>query len=231
MDERPWQRRLLLRRRPDGVVEASIEDFIHHFRVELVHEAGRVADLRGEPVRAPWSTCPGAATQLDELVGAPLDATPRPQDPTAHCTHLLDLAGVAIRFAATELHERRIDLDVVGWSGPEITATVRRDDGLSLRWRVRDHTIVEPEPYAGRPLGGGFGSWAAASLDPDEAELALLLRRATLMSASRGIDLDALDRLDQSRVIRGSCFASQPARIGLGRRNRGSSLPALPALP
>lgn len=224
MDERPWQRRVLLRRRPDDTVEASIEDFIHHFRLELDHDGCVVTDLRGEAVRAPWSVCPGATSQLGELIGTRLDQAPRPSDPTEHCTHLLDLAGVAIRFAAAAVPSRRIDLEVVGWDGPEAMATARRDDGLALRWTVRDWVVVDPEPYAGRSLGGGFGSWAASSLPGDEAELALLLRRATLMSPSRGIDLDDFDRLSDSRVIRGSCYASRPERIDLGRRNRGSSL-------
>ena len=48
------------------------------------------------------------------------------------------------------------------------------------------------------------------------------------MSASRGIDLDRFDRLSQSAVPPGSCFASQPQRIELARRNRGSSVSELP---
>jgi hypothetical protein len=228
LDARPWQRRVLLHRRSDHVVEASIEDFIHHFRLELEHDLGAVTEVRGEAVRAPWSVCPGATTQLRELVGTPLDRTPRPLDPTEHCTHLLDLAAVAVRFAAASVPSRRIDLEVVGWDGPDARATATRDDGLRLEWTVRDWTVVDPPPYAGRSLGAGFGSWAASSLDGDEAELALLLRRATLMSPSRGIDLDDFDRISESRVIRGSCFASKPERIEVGRRNRGSSLPHLP---
>lgn len=227
MDERPWQRRVLLERRADDVVEASIEDFIHHFRLELEHDGTVITELRGVTVRAPWSICPGATTQLRELIGSRVDQAPRPPDPTEHCTHLLDLAGVAIRFATATDSTRQIDLEVIGWDGPEATATARRDDGLALRWTVRDWTVVDPEPYAGRSLGGGFGSWAASSLTGDEAELALLLRRATLMSPSRGIDLDDFDRLSESRVIRGSCYASRPERIELGRRNRHSSLPQL----
>lgn len=221
---------MLLRRRSDHRVDASIEDFVHHFRVELVHDAERITDIRGEAVRAPWSVCPGATARLRELIGAALDRVPRPADPTEHCTHLLDLAVVAVRFAAAGAPSRRMDLEVVGWDEPELVASARRDDGLSLRWSVRDWTITDPEPYRGRPLGGGFGSWATSELDEDEAELALLLRRATLMSPTRGIDLDDLDRLSESRVIRGSCFASRPERIDLGVRNKGSSLPHLDSL-
>lgn len=158
MDSRPWQRRIILQRRADDVIEASIEDFIHHFRLELEHDGNVVTDVRGEAVRAPWSVCPGATTRLAEVIGSRLDQVLRTADPTEHCTHLLDLAGVAIRFAAAALPSRRIDLEVIGWDGPEATATARRDDGLSLRWIVRDWAVVEPEPYAGRALGGGFGS-------------------------------------------------------------------------
>jgi hypothetical protein len=216
-----------MERRNASSVVASIEDFIHHFRVTLDHDHERVTDIRGEAVRAPWSVCPGATARLGEFLGASLDRPPRPTDATEHCTHLLDLAVVAVRYAGGVVQSRRIDLEVTGWDGPEIAATARRDDGLTLQWSVRNWTIVDPEPYTGRGLGGGFGSWAATDLNEDEGELALLLRRATLMSPSRGIDLDEFDRLSESRVIRGSCFASRPERIGIARRNRGSSLPRL----
>jgi len=220
----PFRRRLVLRRTPEGAVEGAIEDHIHHFQVRVEHRDGRVTAVEGRAVRAPWTLCPGAGAQLAELVGTAVGSQARSGDPTAHCTHLLDLAVVAIRFVADRAVARRFDLTVTGWERAERTATARRDDGLTIRWTVREDTITDPPPYAGRALGAGFTSWAATALDADEAEMALLLRRATWMSASRGIDLDRFDRLSESALPPGSCFASQPERIDLALRNRGSTL-------
>ena len=219
----PFRRRVELSRPEAGVVEAEVEDHIHHFAVRVQHGGGRVSDIAGRAVRAPWSTCPGAAAVLSELVGAPVDDA-RVVDPGAHCTHLLDLALVAVRFAGTDVPARRFDLVVDGWDGPAATATVRRDDGLSLRWSLRGMEIAGPEPYVGHRLGAGFTSWAITTLAADEAELALLLRRAAWMSSSRGIDLDDFDRLSELPIPPGSCFSAQPQRIELARRNVGSSL-------
>lgn len=225
---RPFRRRIALARPTASSVTGAIEDFMHHFEVFVEHRDGVVTDVTGTAVRAPWSLCPGAAAHLQELVGTPVGVVPRAADPTQHCTHLLDLALLAVRFAGGSAPSRRMDLEASGWEGDELLATARRDDGAVLEWTVQGRTIIGPAPYAGRHLQAGFGSWVGTQLEPDEAELALALRRTVLMSPSRGIDLDDFARLAESGVLRGSCFASQPERIELGRRNRGASLGELP---
>lgn len=222
----PFRRRVLLAQPRPGIVEASIEDHIHHFSVVVTHERGSVVAVEGDAIRAPWDLCPGAIEVLTDLVGSPIGVLPRVGDPSAHCTHLLDVAATAIRFAGHSAVERRIDLEVVGWATPRSTARAVRHDGPALRWTVEGDLVVEPEPFTGRRLGRGFTDFVAG-LDPETAELALLLRRATRMCRSRSIDLDRFDVLAESGLIPGSCFASQPDRIGVARRNRGSTLPEL----
>ena len=46
---------------------------------------------------------------------------------------------------------------------------------------------------------------------------------------SPAVDIDSFEVLQDSGVPQGSCYASQPQRIEIALRNRGSSLPALPA--
>lgn len=225
-EELPWRRRVLLAQPQPGIVEASIEDHIHHFSVVVTHEQGTVVAVEGAAIRAPWDLCPGAVAALGVLVGSPIGVRPKVGDPGAHCTHLLDVAATAIRFGGDPDVERRIDLEVTGWSGRRATARAVRLDGPTLSWVVEGDTIVAPEPFAGHRLGRGFTNLVGA-LDPETAELALLLRRATRMRPARGIDLDRFAVLAESGVIPGSCFASQPDRIGVARRNRGSTLPEL----
>jgi hypothetical protein len=209
----------------DGSVAATIEDYQHHFDLTLAHDGERVTGFAVAPVRAPWSQCPGAAAELVELVGAPVGVRPASARPDLHCTHLIDLACIATRFAGTP-GRRRYDATVTGWDEPTAHAVVERDDGLRVEWRVGRATIESPPPYAGRSLGAGFTPWALTELDPDTAEAALILRRASWMSPSRGIDLDAYATLDQTGLAEGVCFATQPQRIRIATRNVGNARPS-----
>jgi hypothetical protein len=227
---RPFRRRLTLHRPTPASLEVELEDHIHHVAVSIEHGDGRVGSIAGRGVRLPWSLCSGATAQLDELVGSALGASPAVDDAGAHCTHLLDAASSAIRFGGSDAASRRYDLTVTDWNTQVATGRARRDDGRELVVRTDGRTILD-RPYEGRSLGAGFARWAMDALDPDEAELALLLRRAIWMRASPAIDLDQLDVLRESGVPPGSCFASQPERIDVAIRNRGSSLHELPGSP
>lgn len=225
----PFVRRVELVRINETQVTGSIQDHIHDFQVRVTHADGNVTDIAGSAVRAPWAICAGAARQLADLVGQPIGAQPRVADPSAHCTHLLDVAGHAIRFAGLNLARRSFDITVDGWRTRAISAIANRDDGSSLSWAVEDYRIVSPKPFAGRDvIGPGFTAWAAATVDPDIFELAVLLRRATAMSSSRGIDLDLSERLSDTDLPAGTCFASQPHRIDAAVRNRGTSASGIP---
>jgi hypothetical protein len=224
----PFRRRVIMGRPTSNTVEAELEDHIHHVVVTIEHEGGRVRSVDGRGVRLPWALCSGAAAVLDEFVGSEIGATPGVDDLGAHCTHLLDCASSAIRFAGTEAPSHRYDLTVTDWDAEVATGTARRDDGLELVLKTDGRTILDPPPYRGRALRGGFARWATEELDADRSELALLLRRAIWMRSSLSIDLDQLDVLSQSGVPLASCYASQPQRIHLATRNRGTSFRELP---
>jgi hypothetical protein len=199
----PFRRRLTLRRPTPATAEGELEDHIHHVAVTVSHHDGRVTGIEGRGVRLPWTSCPNASAELAELVGHEVGATPRVADRTAHCTHLLDCAFAVVRFAGSDALERHYDVVVDAGA-----ATARRDDGLELVIG-----IDEPVP---------------PDLDPDRQELARLATRARWMRHSTTIDLDDFDELGATPVPPGSCYASQPQRIELARRARGSSLRSLP---
>lgn len=187
----PFRRRMRLRH--DGnAVEAEMEDHIHHFAVRVTHDGARVTGVEGRPVRTPWSLCGGAVAVLDELVGAAIGTMPLVPDHHQHCTHLLDVARCAVRFAGDPVPTRSIEVAVHEWEtdAPRFEITADPDDGAP--------------------------------------EVDLLVRRCTWMARSRGIDLDVYDTLDQSMGARaGVCYASQPQRIHLATRNRGTTLDRL----
>lgn len=209
----------------DGTVAATIEDFNHHFDITVRHDGERVTGFAVDAVRAPWSQCPGAAGELEELVGAPIGVRPTSAHPDHHCTHLIDLACVAVRFAGST-GRRRYDATVTGWDEPLADAVIERDDGLRIEWRANRSMIEGPEPFAGRSLGAGFTPWVLSTFDAEVAEAALILRRATWMSPSRGFDLDTFDLLGETGLGEGVCYATQPQRIGIATRNRGMARPS-----
>ena len=207
---------------PDAhTVEASIQDHQHHFEVTLTHDGDVVTSLSPRAVRWPWSTCAEAGRALDELVGRPVHELPRVDDAGLHCTHQLDLASSAVRFAGSGLAQRAFDVTVTNWGTPDGHAVIERDDGLRLVWRLDGLTITSPAPFAGQSIGAGFARWATAELDPDTAEAALILRRAVWVSPMRTLDLDALDVAGDSGLREGACYTAQPGRLDTATRNQG----------
>jgi hypothetical protein len=77
-----------------------------------------------------------------------------------------------------------------------------------------------PAPYAGLAIGTGFTGWVRDRLSLDEAEAALVLRRAVFISGGRGVDLDAPGRTTGPM---GGCWVWQPERAASAKRNIGST--------
>jgi hypothetical protein len=206
----------------ESTVTAAIEDFNHHFELTVTHDGSVVTAVSAEHVRAPWSQCPGAAAELQEMVGKPVGVRPASADASQHCTHLIDLVAVAVRFAGTVGH-RRWDAWIREWDQPVGSAVIERDDGLRLEWQVGMNQIHGPDPFTGHSLGGRFTPWVLSTFDADVAEAALILRRAAWMAPSRGFDLDAFDTLGQTGLGEGVCYATQPQRISIATRNVGTA--------
>jgi hypothetical protein len=89
------------------------------------------------------------------------------------------------------------------------------------RWEMRDGTVVSPGPFEGVQLRHGFRA-RRDTLPDDEAEAALVLRRAVWMSPIRHMRLDDYESIAATGVAAGSCFTNQPERVGVAFRTRGS---------
>ena len=103
--------------------------------------------------------------------------------------------------------------------GEEHTVTLARDGAPQLRWVLRGGAIVAPTPYA--DVGHGFARWADATLGADDAEAAIVLRRACSIGMSRGIDLDSYPTLADMPGLSPLCYSMQPERAPVAFRNRG----------
>jgi hypothetical protein len=216
-----------------SAVEVTVwmEDNFHHFAVRLRHEGGKVLSVDAMSRRTPWSTCGAASTKLQELVGQNLvsrsSAIGDMLNMRMQCTHMFDLAGLALAAAANGVAHRvyratvtlRQPLPVKG--GPhtgECVAGLCRDGEEVLHWVVQDQAIVSPEP---RSLLRGFRAWTE-TLPIREAEDALVLRRAVDVSGGLSVDLDGIAsplELDMPAV----CHSYQPDQAVLARRYKGMS--------
>ena len=208
-------------------VTAELEDDFHHFRVTVTHDGARVTGVRGEGVRFPWSTCPLAAGQLEPLVGMPLSVRSTAVGDVVsardNCTHMFDLAGLAVAHAARGGGRREYDVVVSDPVDDRRQATLARDGEPLLDWLVDRHTILDPAPFAGQALRGGFLAWAEAAIEPDTAEAAIVLRRACHIAHGRVQDLDVYDDAGPLLpIMSGACFTFQPERAPVARRMKGT---------
>lgn len=204
-------------------VRAVLEDDFHHFRVELASRDGVVSAISGTAPRRPYSLCGNAVEKLDLLLGMPLSPiaheVTRVTDPTEQCTHLFELAGLAIAAAARGTERRQYDVEVPGRVDGRTQARLSRDGVPLLAWEVLDTVIQGPAPYAGVDVYRGMARWALGTLAPEEAEAALVLRRATGISKGRGMNLDAQSHAQPN----GHCYSQQPQRATQALRMKGST--------
>ncbi len=206
--------RIATRKRSDGIAEArcAIEDDFHHFRVAVDAREGAVVAVRSDARRFPNSLCESAGHELEKLVGMTLDpassAVLRQTDQFQQCTHQLDLAGLGVAALAIDRPARTYEAIVPDRQDGHTGARLLVDGESVLDWEVEGMTIIGPAPYERRSLGAGFTQFTAA-LPPDEAEAALVLRRALFVSQGRGIDTGTLG----DRGPLGGCWAWQPQRI------------------
>jgi Protein of unknown function (DUF2889) len=216
---------------PDGLaaVVADLDDDFHRFRVTLRHDATQARAVEGEALRFPWDTCPAAAGPLRALEGAPLSvratAAAEHADPKATCTHMFDLAGLAMAHAAVGRDRRQYDAEIPARDGHRTRARLWRDGVLVLDWVVDDRVgVVGAPPYSGAPWEGGFMRWADTALEPDAAEAAIVLRRAVTIGMGRGMDLDVYDRASQlAPMMRAICYTFQSPQVEVALRRKGST--------
>lgn len=248
--EGSYRRCIVLEAGP-GQVRGELADDFHHFAVTVVHDGARVTGIRGEGIRVPWTTCPGAAMPLERLVGAELvrslAAVARHTDPRAQCTHWYDAACLAIvhakRHAEGGAATRRYDLVLPDRRDGQTTPTLHRDGVRVLRWRVAGLRIAEATPdifaglslegrafsefmkseHAGDPSGEGTRSVESGALDHDLAEAALVMRRGVFIGLGRQYDFEAISHATTfAPVVGAACHTFNDDHIDAARKVVGT---------
>jgi hypothetical protein len=207
-----------------GCASAEIEDDFHHFAVTVRHDGRRVTGAEGRAIRYPWSQCPMATGALQALAGLAVAPDPtavyRHLDPLGQCTHMLEVAGLAVAQAARGLGRRRYDVAVTDPVDGCVEAELLCDGAPVVRWTLRDGVIVEPAERAGqRPTA--FRSRELRALPAAEAEALLILRRAIALAASRGRDVDAFPTA-AAMAREPACYVFRPGVAELAARRYGS---------
>jgi len=209
-----------------GEVRATVEDDFHHFRVVVQHDGHRVLNAFTDARRSPYTLCPAAGGRLSALVGqsltTDLTALTREVDARQQCTHQFDLACLSIAMAARGVGRRRYHAVVHDSHDSRTQATLDRDDERVLAWEMDGDTIVSPPPFSGRTIGTGFTSFVSHELADEEAEAALVLRRAVFITSGRGIS-EWVDSFPHA-MITGGCWVQQPEQHRDALRNKGSTL-------
>ncbi|MGQ0825986.1 MAG: DUF2889 domain-containing protein [Actinomycetota bacterium] len=225
-----YRRRIRCTAREPGLVVAELEDDFHYFVVTLRHDHTHVVAVDATSHRWPWTTCPDAAEPLRALAGMPLSrrftAAGQWTDPKQNCTHQFDAACHAITHAAWGREQRVYDVEVPIRDTATGATWVRLwvDGALRIQWRLRWEGIVDPTPtFVAAPWRGGFMRWADETLPEDDAECAIVARRASDIGMGRGMDLDGVPVANQLPASMGGiCHTMQPGTVDVALRHVGS---------
>ncbi len=196
-----------------GAVTASVEDDYHCMRVTLQHDGTLVTNAAAEMIRAPWTTCPGAAEVLREtFIGTSLAEAARRGLKQTNCTHLYDLAVLAAGHAQ-DAEALTYDVLVADPQGGSIEAEIRRDGTPLLRWTLDAMTLVAPSELAGTGLLQLRG-WID-TLEPSAREAAKILQWACLIAHGRQ---RPLAEQSDATAMPPNCYTFQPERARIAVR-------------
>jgi hypothetical protein len=204
--------RVLLIEATESRVEAELIDNVHQFCVSIDHDGHRVRAIESRAVRFPWTSCPAGLGRLKALVDTPLrQETERgaPIDKAQQCTHLFDLAKLAIAhaFDAGRLrYDLRVDAEP---GGDDAEAGINRDGIPILRWSVRGGLIVSDGPFQGHATTGRAMWPDAVADDAAMIEAAILLRRGLLVFFGRRRS-KGTTHATQLPYMQGACLSFQP---------------------
>jgi len=168
-----YRRHIRLHAAP-GAVRADMEDDSHRFGVIVRHDGRVVRAVEGLPMRTPWTLCSGARDLLSALVGMQLAPTPlaaaRHTDQKQQCTHMFDLATLAVAHAARGIAGREYHIEAPWYllDGPR-TITLDEIEALFITRRaalICGSRLLDLDPLL-NPAATGHGVGACYVHQPD----------------------------------------------------------------
>ena len=187
-----FRRRILVYKPKTYLVTAELEDTNHGFRVHLEHDGETITDIKAEMLRFPFTTCPDAPAALQAFVGCKLAtnaASLRPiAKPQKNCTHLYDLATLAMAHTARDESKRVYDIAVNDEVDGVTSASISCNGTEVHHWHIAKHKLLVPETLAGMPLMSGFYRWVTRSFSGNAFEAADMLQRGYFVAQTRRYD-------------------------------------------
>jgi hypothetical protein len=206
-----------------GWAVCELEDLYHAMRVRLHHADGIVSGVESELLRLPMNTCGGAGSALQCLVGTPLDTTLRGfyggGRARFNCTHLFDMAWLALRHTSRPGTERRYDAIIPDAVDEKANIKLILDSNVRLEWALVGDEITAPARFKDVNLTKGFTRWAEETLSGDDLEAALILHKAYFVGSSRRLRIDETTRPPSEDFARHNvCFGLASERAAVAER-------------
>lgn len=225
-DEVIYHRATVVEVAPSSVT-AEMEDDFHHFRVTLKHDGEVATEVLGESIRFPWSTCGQEAQQhIGELVGCRLSTLYKQlsvEERYTHCTHLFDLAQLAVSHAGDAesrlLYQSKVTL--LPSRGP-IAAELRLNGDRLLDWQLDNRMITAPAPFAGTPVDTLAGWVYKQQFSAQLIEAILILQRAVHVSFGKIYEWQSLSWASEQKLPP-TCYTFQPGTAQRAARVVGSA--------
>jgi len=204
-----------------GRVEAALEDMRHAMLCTLRHDGHVVTELEADFRRYTLQLCPGASVPLQQVVGMPLSTTTADffagGRARQNCTHMLDLAWLALRHASRGETEWVYEIEIPDAVAGPVRGILRRNGEVVQEWLVEDNLIVSPPTLAGQSLSGGFTKWilTASGLTDLDVEECLVLHKGFFMTGARKFQIAEGPLTEAySKAVMGACFGYGSERIG-----------------
>ncbi len=223
------------------LIRADVEDNPHRFGITVRHDGQKVlaVEVDSGHMRHPYVQCKSAAGQLSRLVGMALTdhalGAYRHTRGAEQCTHMFDMASLAIAHAKRGTLRRQYDVEVDctdfraehNAHGFTLLGKRRlklfRDGTLVLDWPMEGDVIVSG-PHADQNVRTMM-AWIEANItDLDEIEAVVVARRTLIVSTSLLIDLGNPSNLSvASAKPMGACYAFQHPIVETLTPVRGNS--------
>lgn len=221
-------RRSIMLLADSGGIAAGLEDNHHALRLFLSYDENVVTSINAETIRVPFNTCIGAIDVLRGFVGVDLSVSPkdmsRHSDPQINCTHLYDLAVLAIAMAKRGETRRRYDVEIPDEVDKTTVSSVRLNGEVVLKWAVKYNIIESPQFLKGLDILQGLRRRLEESLEGDELETALVLQQSHFVALARPFDFESLEgmRIVDEPLPKGTCYAFGSEVIEKGYRLPGT---------
>jgi len=203
----------------DRDVTARVCDNVHDFTVTLSHEQGLVTRIAARADRIPWTTCPAAIERLQQLVGLALAArVNQAVDQGQQCTHMLDLAKLALRQAQRGGQRTYAVSTGAGERPDTCVSRITRDGEEVCLWQISGNTIVSAGVFRGLSVSGRANWPPEVERDPDLYEAALILRRSLVVFRGRRHVTELVRRAVDLKHMKGACLTFTEAYVKVAVR-------------